>query len=200
MTKKWALDIPDGMHHGAQPTRMLAYLLMHHICHGDGDWYCSFHLCCIAVVCSNGLFAFAKRLLNFWMKTEYKIKRTCKICELPRQCVWLKDMLHRISISKSESIVGMTNCRRLPHLEVLFLLFWRITGCDYIRGMMWSDDAMTQVTLGWLLQCIAYPSTYFNPFWWIISQRIAGPQSHIVDVIYSGTSHKVMVAWFFSLL
>lgn len=37
MTKKWALDIPDGMHHGAQPTRMLAYLLMHHICHGDGD-------------------------------------------------------------------------------------------------------------------------------------------------------------------
>ena len=33
MTRKWGLDIVDGMHHGQPPTRMLAYLLMHHVCH-----------------------------------------------------------------------------------------------------------------------------------------------------------------------
>eukprot|EP00752_Nemacystus_decipiens_P005505 g4981.t1 len=33
MTRKWGFDIADGMHHGQPPTRMLAYLLMHHICH-----------------------------------------------------------------------------------------------------------------------------------------------------------------------
>lgn len=34
MTRKWSFDIRDGMHHGQPPIRMLAYLLMHHICHG----------------------------------------------------------------------------------------------------------------------------------------------------------------------
>lgn len=34
MTRKWSFDIRDGMHHGEPPIRMLAYLLMHHICHG----------------------------------------------------------------------------------------------------------------------------------------------------------------------
>lgn len=33
MTRKWGFDILDGMHHGQPPTRMLAYLLMHHVCH-----------------------------------------------------------------------------------------------------------------------------------------------------------------------
>ena len=35
MTRKWGLDIVDGMHHGQPPTRMLAYLLMYHICHAS---------------------------------------------------------------------------------------------------------------------------------------------------------------------
>lgn len=35
MTQKWSLDIPDGMHHGQPPARMLAYLLMHHVCHAS---------------------------------------------------------------------------------------------------------------------------------------------------------------------
>ncbi|CAM9836849.1 unnamed protein product [Scytosiphon promiscuus] len=33
MTRKWGVDILDGMHHGQPPTRMLAYVLMHHVCH-----------------------------------------------------------------------------------------------------------------------------------------------------------------------
>eukprot|EP00903_Cladosiphon_okamuranus_P007973 g7695.t1 len=33
MTRKWGFDIADGMHHGPPPTRMLAYLLVHHVCH-----------------------------------------------------------------------------------------------------------------------------------------------------------------------
>lgn len=33
MTRKWGFDIVDGMHHGEPATRMLAYLLMHHVCH-----------------------------------------------------------------------------------------------------------------------------------------------------------------------
>ncbi|CAM9783422.1 unnamed protein product, partial [Ectocarpus fasciculatus] len=38
MTRKWGVDILDGMHHGQPATRMLAYLLMHHVCHAsDGD-------------------------------------------------------------------------------------------------------------------------------------------------------------------
>ncbi|CAM9780585.1 unnamed protein product [Ascophyllum nodosum] len=35
MTRKWAFDINDGMHHGQPPARMMAYMLMHHICHGE---------------------------------------------------------------------------------------------------------------------------------------------------------------------
>ncbi|CAN0322266.1 unnamed protein product [Pylaiella littoralis] len=35
MTRKWSLDILDGMHHTEPATRMLAYLLMHQICHGS---------------------------------------------------------------------------------------------------------------------------------------------------------------------
>ncbi|CAN0389991.1 unnamed protein product [Pylaiella littoralis] len=34
MTRKWSVDILDGMHHPEPATRMLAYLLMHQICHG----------------------------------------------------------------------------------------------------------------------------------------------------------------------
>ncbi|CAM9444106.1 unnamed protein product, partial [Ectocarpus sp. 12 AP-2014] len=38
MTRKWGVDILDGMHHGEPATRMLAYLLMHHVCHAsDSD-------------------------------------------------------------------------------------------------------------------------------------------------------------------
>ena len=35
MTKKWGFDIVDGMHHGQPPIRMLAYLLVHHVCHAN---------------------------------------------------------------------------------------------------------------------------------------------------------------------
>ncbi|CAM9822703.1 unnamed protein product [Ectocarpus sp. 6 AP-2014] len=37
LTKKWALDIQDGMHHGKHATRMLAHLLVHRMCQDHED-------------------------------------------------------------------------------------------------------------------------------------------------------------------
>ncbi len=36
MTRKFSVDIGDGMHHGFHATRNLAYMLTHRICH-DSD-------------------------------------------------------------------------------------------------------------------------------------------------------------------
>ncbi|CAN0397121.1 unnamed protein product, partial [Hapterophycus canaliculatus] len=33
MTRKWSIDIADGMHHGKHATRMLAHLLTYQVCH-----------------------------------------------------------------------------------------------------------------------------------------------------------------------
>ncbi|CAN0262020.1 unnamed protein product, partial [Ectocarpus sp. 13 AM-2016] len=37
LTKKWAVDIQDGMHHLQHATRMLAHLLVHRMCQDRED-------------------------------------------------------------------------------------------------------------------------------------------------------------------